>query len=1344
MATLPNDPLFQQQWYLFNTGTNSNGGTAGIDLNIVDDNPDNYDVWDDCTGQGIAVAIIDQGVESTHEDLADNYNSAPAGFPYDPGSGQPQAADDNQGTAVAGIIAGVANNQVGITGVAYNAKITGFRYNDITDTDATVLSNQQFFDVSNNSWGRQNPFDPDFNSEPGKLLEQGISEAATKGREGKGTVFVWSGGNGYEAGVNSNYDNLYNSRYTIAVTAVDANGVFAPYSAQGANLLVSAFGDGNFIAEPLIPGTIVTTDRMGDAGYNATGTPDEVDNVNYTGTFNGTSSAAPMVSGVVALMLEANPDLGYRDVQEILAYSAIQNDPTEVYQNDWRFNAATNWNGGGLHNNHNYGFGLVDAHAAVRLAEIWTMQSTAADSTAGTREQMVENGPATQEIKPIPDGDANGLITTLNIESGLDIDHIEVDLNIEHTAIEDLYISLFSPDGTETILFDGPALKDVNLGGLKIPFADFRSDPNYYTQDPHFLALGQSYQQGINFTFGSTFYWGETGVGDWTLNIVDQGTAGTGTLNSWGLRLFGDTISPDDTYIYTDEFGTVAGSDTLRGTLTDADGIDIINATAITTDIVLDLTPGSTGNTLAGGTLTIDANTTIENALGGDGNDSITGNDANNVIFGGRGADSLMGGAGDDSLFGGSKSILMGGAGSDTYVIDSMTAAGTMITDSEGDADTLTLTGITLSVDDSLPAGAVGLQRQGTNLVIDINADGVFDETDLTVQNFFAANDTVAGTGYIETVGNLTGETILAALTQAQPPAPMAQLSIADVSAAEGSGTLTFTVSLSEASAEKVTLDYTTIDDTVEGAATGGEDYEAASGTLTFEAGQTAQTITVSLINDADVEPDETLTVSLSGAMGAEITTAGATGTITNDDTLIGGTEGDDSLEATSDVTFQGSFGSDIIIGVAGFFSQVSYFSLTIGVFVSLLTGFVLKGENGESGTDTLESIQAIEGSDQADTIVGSDSETAGENLMGNLGADSLDGGAGNDTLDGGMPENDTQVGLDSDTITAGVGDDVVMGCLGGDSIDGGEGADQITYIKSTTNVTIDVTVGTVVVTGFGIDNFTGIEMLEGSNFGDTLIGGGEGVTVTLKGGTGNDSLTGGAGEATLDGGEGDDTLTGGAGNATLMGGTGNDSLTGGAGEATLDGGEGDDTLSGGTGKGMLEGGKGNDSLVAGAGNETLMGGGGNDTYELDTLTGAGTVIEDSEGGGDTLTGFTLDVASLTFAVGFIGVQQVETTLQIDLNASGTFEIENDLSVLNFFSATGIAGVGYIEVIGGIQSSEILTITSTTPTPPPEPTPEPTPTPTPEPTPTPTPEPTPTPTPEPTPTPTPEPTPTPT
>jgi subtilisin family serine protease len=96
----------------------------------------------------------------------------------------------------------------------------------------------------------------------------------------------------------------------------------------------------------------------------------------------GTSFAAPIVSGVIALILEANPTLGYRDIQTILAMSAVKfDDPNGT---DWVYNNAKNWNGGGMHASHDYGFGKVDARAAVRLAENWFDNSTAANQAIKT------------------------------------------------------------------------------------------------------------------------------------------------------------------------------------------------------------------------------------------------------------------------------------------------------------------------------------------------------------------------------------------------------------------------------------------------------------------------------------------------------------------------------------------------------------------------------------------------------------------------------------------------------------------------------------------------------------------------------------------------------------------------------------------------------------------------------------------------------------------------------------------------------------------------------------------------------------------------------------------------
>ncbi|MGB3494739.1 MAG: S8 family serine peptidase [Elainellaceae cyanobacterium] len=641
MALLPSDPLFQEQWYLNNTG--QRGRTPGIDLNVID-------VWDDYTGQGVSIAIIDDGVERGHEDLSANFDSNPSALAdYSYGrEGAPFFFDDDHGTAVAGIIA-AERNTVGGVGVAFNASITSFSYYDITEFDASPLERQSAFDISSNSWGLDNPFQSNFDLPSYEVAGEAIATAVSEGRKGRGTVFVWAAGNEFEVGASADYGSYESSRFTIAVAALDGDGVFAPYSVQGSSLLVSAFGDG----DPGFnrPGTIVTTDRTGRAGYNSGSTFGELDDPNYTNQFNGTSSATPMVSGVVALMLEANPRLGYRDVQEILAYSARQNDPT---QRRWAFNGATNWNGGGLHTNLNYGFGLVDAHAAVRMAESWTGQRTAANE--------LSRSATSTEAMNLKD---NALTTaTLNIASPIQIDQVEIDIDLSHQSIEDLIITLVSADGTRSRLFDGTVLTDVFLDdGSTASFSEFADDPAAFTSDEELLDLGESYNRGIDFTFSSTVHWGETGMGDWQLEIEDTSAGVNGTLERWGIRLYGDAISSGDTYVYTDEFAQLASGD--RQQLTDTAGRDTLNASAVTSNLKLKLNPGQT-STIAGQSLTLGSDTMIERAYGGDGNDKIRGSRVKNKLWGARGNDTLIGLNGNDVLIGGEgNDKLKGSAGND-------------------------------------------------------------------------------------------------------------------------------------------------------------------------------------------------------------------------------------------------------------------------------------------------------------------------------------------------------------------------------------------------------------------------------------------------------------------------------------------------------------------------------------------------------------------------------------------------------------------------------------------------------------------------------------------------------
>ena len=350
---MPSDSLVTSQWHLKNTG--QTGGTAGIDINVTA-------VWDDYTGAGVSIGIYDDGVDFTHSDLNDNYDASGHlvinGTTY---SAMPTTG--YHGTAVAGLIA-AENDGTGTVGVAYGSSITGvpiLRSSMAPDLLASLWEMDRF-DIVNNSWGYTTAFQVNANSSDSfwTSFEGALVNAGT-GRDGLGTIIVKSAGNNRASGLDTNYDNFTNHRQVIAVGAVDPNGMVSYYSTPGANLLVvapsSTYGVG-----------LTTTDVAGAAGNNSG---------DYLSSFGGTSAAAPQISGVVALMLEANPDLGWRDVQEILALSARQvGDPASLTGYEkyaWSYNGADNWNGGGMHFSNDYGFGLVDALAAVRLAESWTL-----------------------------------------------------------------------------------------------------------------------------------------------------------------------------------------------------------------------------------------------------------------------------------------------------------------------------------------------------------------------------------------------------------------------------------------------------------------------------------------------------------------------------------------------------------------------------------------------------------------------------------------------------------------------------------------------------------------------------------------------------------------------------------------------------------------------------------------------------------------------------------------------------------------------------------------------------------------------------------------------------------
>ncbi|MBR1179840.1 S8 family serine peptidase [Bradyrhizobium sp. KB893862 SZCCT0404] len=605
----PTDTYYIQQWGL-------TSATGGIDV---------VKAWQNYTGLGVKIGVIDDGFDYKHSDINPNYlfnldyDAITAGADA---FGDPVA--DKHGTTVMGVI-GAADNGTGVVGVAHDASMAGFRIgygangsaSQIADAFNHILASGM--DVVNASWGYPTAYSDNFLSTAFAATKSAIQNDVAMGRGGLGIDIIFAAGNG-SLGDNVNYHNFQNNPFVITVAATDSSGHITSYSSPGAAILVSA------------PGTAKTDDRVGTTGYS---TGDYINN-------SGTSYAAPYVSGVVALMLQANPNLGFWDVQEILAYSARNTDAASA---SWQTNGAHNWNGGGLHFSENYGFGLVDATAAVRLAESWQYQTTYSNMST-------EAASRTDNLS-IPDG-TGSLKSQITFASSLDINKMVIDLDISHLHVSDLTVTLTSPGGTTATLVSHPA----NGTGT-----------------------------GIVFEATANSFWGEDAKGVWTLSVSDNVAGNTGTLNNWSLTAMGSASSTPTTYVYTDEFASATSPG--NQTLTDASGNATINTAAVTTGSYLDLHAGAV-DTIAGKTLQIAAGTLIKNVWAGDGNDTIIANDAGNTIQGGRGNDTIVAGGGKD--------IIAGGAGSDVFAWKALAATFDVITDFAAGQDVIDLNVLLTSV----------------------------------------------------------------------------------------------------------------------------------------------------------------------------------------------------------------------------------------------------------------------------------------------------------------------------------------------------------------------------------------------------------------------------------------------------------------------------------------------------------------------------------------------------------------------------------------------------------------------------------------------------------------------
>ena len=599
---IPSDPLFSQQWHLLNQGNTANS-VSGYDINVVS-------VWPDYTGRGVLVGFLDGGMDETHPDLVPNYRPELAwDMSLDIPGATVRATPDEHGVAVAGLVAAAADNGIGGVGVAWGSQFTMHRIDlAIDDTSAkraSVFENTarkhvaDGIEVFSNSWG------------PGFMLHDGENAKAflttgrylaEYGREGLGILTAFAAGNERQIMMNTNYDPTDNSPWHIVVAASDQAGNVTSYSTRGSSILITAPGSDE-------PESMVTTDWQGVNGYNkAPGVAGD-----YEPSFSGTSAATPVAAGVMALMLEANKGLGYRDVQEILAYSAKRATFLDREVNK-AFNGASDWNGGALLASHDFGYGHIDAHAAVRLAESWMKLGVVGNL-------VLEQGEILQQTLTVGAGEQ--ATATASFAPSYRVEQVTVTVDIEADSLAGTAIELFSPDGMRSVLMNAFITKD--------------DDP----ED------GQNDGFDMNYTFNTVLNWGSNLAGQWTLKITNTADDGTVQLKDWSILAHTAGNVSDGTQIFTDEFARFSELQPGR-TVLDAVNGTTLNAAAVTGDVRFDL---ASGNSRIGDTaITLADTQNFRHLVSGDGNDILIGNGASNILMAGRGDNHIDGGAGRDVM----------------------------------------------------------------------------------------------------------------------------------------------------------------------------------------------------------------------------------------------------------------------------------------------------------------------------------------------------------------------------------------------------------------------------------------------------------------------------------------------------------------------------------------------------------------------------------------------------------------------------------------------------------------------------------------------------------------------
>ncbi|KAL3888419.1 hypothetical protein ACJMK2_000786 [Sinanodonta woodiana] len=423
-------------------------------------------------GNNVTVAIVDIGVELTHKDLnknidlrlsynyfKDDYNANPPDH-----TDYPERVDIEHGSKCAGLVAALRNNDFCSAGVAPKSRLAAIRFmsDDGCTTDAWLVSALEHkrteIDIYSCSWAL--PSLPFSVAQP--MYQRVLSEGVQKGRDSKGSVFIFAAGN-YDSVGNCNADGYINTIYGITITSVGINGTKPFYDPVCACALASTFGEGNSMTSY----HLCTTGRNNSCARN----------------FRRTSASAALASGIIALTLEANPSLTWRDVQHIIVETASIKGLE--HSGKWMVNGA------GKKVSPYFGFGLMNASAMVKLAETWTLVGPKGvchiKFTDVSEEQNVSQG--FREVRS--NVWTNGCrCTDCHITK---LEHVQVKISIETLNVSGIEIYLSSAMSANQL-----------------------SSPLYtHTKSLH----SDRTTQNISWVFNTVHFWGENPNGTWEILI---------------------------------------------------------------------------------------------------------------------------------------------------------------------------------------------------------------------------------------------------------------------------------------------------------------------------------------------------------------------------------------------------------------------------------------------------------------------------------------------------------------------------------------------------------------------------------------------------------------------------------------------------------------------------------------------------------------------------------------------------------------------------------------------------------------------------------------------------------